>query len=84
MKESLSPRTEVQKKKKIFCFCIKKVAGIEENISISFSYPIIRPISRMAVVVGKRVGNAVKRNKIKRWMTNCIVEIKTSLRFRWT
>ena len=67
MKESLSPRERIRKKKD-FLILYKKGSRYRGKYFNLVFLPNNQTYSRMAVVVGKRVGNAVKRNKIKRWM----------------
>ncbi len=67
MKESLSPRERIRKKKDFLILYKKGSRHRGKYFNLVF-LPNHQTYSRMAVVVGKRVGNAVKRNKIKRWM----------------
>lgn len=67
MRETLGPRQRIRKRND-FLFLYKKgnrYKGKYFNL-IYFSNNL--SFSRMAVVVSKKIGNAVKRNKIKRWM----------------
>jgi ribonuclease P protein component len=67
MKESLSPQERIRKRED-FLFLYKKGNRYRGKyfsliyLSNNFSF------SRIAVVASKKIGNAVARNKIKRWM----------------
>jgi ribonuclease P protein component len=79
MKETLGPQERIRKRKD-FLFLYKKgkrYRGKYFNLiylSNDFSF------SRMAVIVSKKVGNAVKRNKIKRQMRTLFRRNKSLLK----
>ncbi|UCC41459.1 MAG: ribonuclease P protein component [Candidatus Aminicenantes bacterium] len=67
MNETFGPHERIRKRND-FLFLYRKgkrYRGIYFNL-IYFSNNL--SFSRLAVVVSKKIGNAVKRNKIKRWM----------------
>jgi ribonuclease P protein component len=67
MKETFRPHERI-KKKKDFLFIYKQGKRYRGKYFIFIYLPNNLSSSRMAVVVGKKMGNAVKRNKIKRLM----------------
>ncbi|HZX10037.1 MAG TPA: ribonuclease P protein component [Acidobacteriota bacterium] len=67
MNESLSSKERVKKKKE-FLLTYKKGNRYRGTYFTVIFLANDRPYSRLAAVAGKRVGNAVKRNKVKRWI----------------
>lgn len=67
MPETLGPQERI-KKKKDFLHLYKKGKRYRGKYFILVYLSSASDFSRMAVVVSKKIGNAVKRNKIKRWM----------------
>jgi ribonuclease P protein component len=67
MNETLGPHERIRKRNDFLSIYKKgkRYRGKYFNL-IYFSNNL--SFSRMAVVVSKKIGNAVKRNKIKRWM----------------
>lgn len=67
MNETLGPHERIRKRNDFLSLYKKgkRYRGKYFNL-IYFSNNL--SFSRMAVVVSKKIGNAVKRNKIKRWM----------------
>ncbi len=67
MDETLGPLERIRKKKNFLVLYRngKRYKGKYFNL-IYLSNAL--NFSRMAVVVSKKIGNAVKRNKVKRWM----------------
>jgi len=67
MKEPLGPRRRIRKRND-FLFLYKKGKRYKGKYFNLIYFSNNWGFSRMAVVVSKKIGNAVKRNKIKRWM----------------
>jgi len=67
MSDSLSPRERIRKKKE-FLVIYKKGTRYRGKYFTIVHISNDLNFSRMAVVVSKKIGNAVKRNKIKRWI----------------
>jgi len=67
MNETLSPQERIKKKKDFFLL-YKKGNHYRGKYLIILHLPNEFDFSRMGVVVSKKIGNAVKRNKIKRWI----------------
>jgi ribonuclease P protein component len=67
MKESLTPRERIRKKKD-FLFIYRKGHRYRGKYFtlIYLANNLVFP--RMGVVASKKVGNAVQRNRVKRWM----------------
>ena len=66
MDERLTPRERIRKKKDFLDPYTGQAAVTEDAIFISFITPTRSGSPRMAVVVSRKVGNAVTRNRIKR------------------
>jgi ribonuclease P protein component len=66
MRETLTPRERIRKKKD-FLVLYKRGNRYRGRYFNLVYLPNNQAFSRMAVVVSKKVGNAVIRNKIKRW-----------------
>lgn len=69
MDETLGPLERIRKKKDFF-FLYKKGNRYRGKYFNLIYLSSAAKFSRMAVVVSKKTGNAVERNKIKRWMKN--------------
>ena len=67
MKETLSPQEKIRKKQD-FLFLYKEGKRYKGKYFNLVYFPNNLNFSRMAVIVSKKIGNAVTRNKIKRWM----------------
>jgi len=67
MKETFSPQERIRKKSD-FLFLYKNGKRYQGKYFNLIYFPNNLNLSRMAVIVSKKIGNAVKRNKIKRWM----------------
>jgi len=67
MNESLGTQERIRKQKD-FLHLYKKGKRYKGNYFNLIYLSSNLSFSRMAVIVSKKVGNAVKRNKIKRWM----------------
>ncbi|MCD6516611.1 MAG: ribonuclease P protein component [Candidatus Aminicenantes bacterium] len=67
MKESISPKERIRKKRE-FSLIYKKGNRYRGKYFIIIYLPNGGSQSRLAVVAGKKIGNAVKRNKAKRWI----------------
>ena len=67
MNETLGPQERIRKKKD-FLYIYKKGRRHRGKYFNIIYLSSDSSFSRMAVVISKKVGNAVKRNKIKRWM----------------
>ncbi|MFW6139930.1 MAG: ribonuclease P protein component [Acidobacteriota bacterium] len=67
MNESLSSKERVKKKKE-FLSTYKKGNRYRGAYLIVIFRANELPYSRVAAVAGKRIGNAVRRNKAKRWI----------------
>ena len=67
MNESLSSKERIKKKKE-FLLTYKKGNRYRGTYFIIIYLANGRPYSRLAAVAGKKIGNAVKRNKVKRWI----------------
>lgn len=67
MNETLSPPERI-KKKKDFLHLYKKGKRYRGKYFNLVYLSSASSFSRLAVVVSKKVGNAVKRNRIKRWI----------------
>ncbi len=78
MKETLSPPERIRKKKD-FLFLYKEGNRYRGKYFNFIYIPNDLSFSRMAVIVNKRVGNAVRRNKIKRRMRTLFRRNKTLL-----
>jgi len=66
MRETLTPRERIRKKKD-FLVLYKKGNRYRGRYFNLVYLPNHEAFSRMAVVVSKKVGNAVTRNRVKRW-----------------
>lgn len=80
MKEGFSPLERIRKKKD-FLFLYKKGNRYRGRYFILVYLSNNLSFSRMGVVVSKKIGNAVKRNKIKRWMRDLFRRNKDLLKF---
>ena len=67
MNETLRPRERIRKKKE-FLLLYKKGKRYRGKFFTLIYSSNDQKFSRMAVVVSKKVGNAVSRNKTKRWI----------------
>ena len=67
MNETLRPHERIRKKKE-FLLLYKKGKRYREKYFTLIYLSNDLKFSRMAVVVSKKVGNAVIRNKVKRWI----------------
>lgn len=67
MRESLSPQERIRKRKD-FLFLYKKGNRYRGRYFSLIYLPNNLEFCRMAVVASKKIGNAVMRNRIKRWM----------------
>lgn len=67
MKETYGPQERIKKKQE-FLFLYKKGKRYKGKYFNLVYFPNNLDFSRMAVIVSKKIGNAVSRNKIKRWM----------------
>jgi len=67
MKEGLSPQERIRKKSD-FLFLYKNGCRYRGRYFNLVYLPNSLAFSRMAVVVSKKVGKAVTRNKVKRWI----------------
>lgn len=67
MHETLSPQERI-KKKRDFLLIYRRGKRYRGKYLILIYLPNDLKFSRMAVVTSKKIGNAVKRNKIKRWI----------------
>lgn len=67
MDETFSPRERIRKKKD-FLLLYKKGRRYKGKYFNLIYLSNNLSSSRIAIVVGRKIGNAVKRNKIKRWM----------------
>jgi len=67
MNETFGPQERIRKKKD-FLHIYKKGKRYKGNYFNLIYLSSDLNFSRLAVIVSKKVGNAVKRNKIKRWM----------------
>jgi ribonuclease P protein component len=67
MKETLGPRERIRKKSD-FLYLYKKGIRLQRTYFSLIYLPSPSGISRLGVVAGRKVGEAVVRNRIKRWM----------------
>jgi len=67
MNETLGPHERIRKRND-FLFLYKKGKRYRGNYFNLIYLSNNLSFSRMAVVISKKIGNAVRRNKIKRWM----------------
>lgn len=67
MIESLNPRERIRKKKD-FLFLYRKGNRYKGKYFSLIYLPSNLSFSRVGVVASKKIGNAVTRNKVKRWM----------------
>ena len=67
MSESLSPQERIRKKRE-FIFLYKKGYRYRGKYFNLVYHSSDLNFSRMAVVASKKIGNAIVRNKVKRWM----------------
>lgn len=67
MDETFAPSERIRKQKDFF-HLYKEGKRFRGKYFTLIYLSSASSVSRMAVVVSKKVGNAVKRNKIKRWM----------------
>jgi len=67
MNESIRSKEKIKKKKE-FLFTYKKGNRYKGKYFIAIYLTSDRKYSRVAVVASKKIGNAVKRNKAKRWI----------------
>jgi len=79
MNETLGPHERIKKRNDFLSLYKKgkRYRGKYFNL-VYFSNNL--SFSRMAVVVSKKIGNAVKRNKIKRWMRSLFRRNKVLLK----
>jgi ribonuclease P protein component len=67
MPETLKPHERIRKKKD-FILLYKRGRRYRGKYFTLVFQPNELDFSRMAVVASKKIGNAVKRNKVKRWL----------------
>lgn len=67
MKEAYGPQERIRNKRD-FLFLFKEGKRYKDKYFNLVYFPNSLSSSRMAVIVSKEVGNAVVRNKMKRWM----------------
>ena len=67
MDESFTPEEKIRKKKD-FLHLYKKGKRYRGKYFVLIYLSSELPCSRVAVVASKKLGNAVQRNKIKRWL----------------
>jgi len=67
MKETFGPRERIRTKRD-FLFLFKEGKRYKDKYFNLIYFPNNLNFSRMAIIVSKKVGNAVTRNKMKRWM----------------
>lgn len=67
MNETLSPHERIRRKKD-FLLLYKKGSRYRGKYFTLIYHPREFSFSRIGVVAGKKIGNAVQRNKIKRWI----------------
>jgi len=67
MKETYRPRERIRKKND-FLSLYRKGTRYQAKYFNLIYFPNDLNFSRMAVIVSRKIGNSVKRNKIKRWM----------------
>ena len=67
MNESITPKERIRKQRE-FSLIYKKGNRYRGKYFITIYLPNDGGHSRVAVVAGKKIGNAVKRNKAKRWI----------------
>jgi len=67
MKETYGPQERIKKRQE-FLSLYKKGNRYKGKYFNLVYFPNDLDYSRMAVIVSKKIGNAVSRNKIKRWM----------------
>lgn len=67
MRETLGPRERIRKKSD-FLFLYKKGIRLRGTFFSLIYLPKPSGLSRLGVVAGRKVGGAVVRNRVKRWM----------------
>ncbi len=67
MRETLNPRERIRKKKD-FLFIYRKGNRYNGKYFSLIYLPSSLTFSRVGVVASKKIGSAVTRNKVKRWM----------------
>jgi len=67
MKETFKPQERIRKRKD-FLFLYKKGRRYKSKYFNLIYISNNLDFSRMAVIASKKIGNAVTRNKVKRWM----------------
>lgn len=80
MRESLNPRERIRKKKD-FLFLYRRGNRYKGKYFILIYLPSSLTFSRVGVVASKKVGSAVTRNKVKRWMRELFRRNKGLLAF---
>ncbi|MBM3284461.1 MAG: ribonuclease P protein component [Candidatus Aminicenantes bacterium] len=80
MIESLSPRERIRKKKD-FLFLYRKGNRYKGKYFNLIYLPNNLNFSRVGVVASRKIGNAVTRNKVKRWMRELFRRNKSLLGF---
>ncbi len=79
MKEAYSPQERIRNKRD-FLFLFKEGKRYKGKYFNLIYFPNKLSFSRMAVIVSKEVGNAVFRNKMKRWMRDLFRKHKEYLK----
>jgi ribonuclease P protein component len=80
MKESLAPQERIRKKKD-FLILYKKGSRYKSKYFNLIYLSNALGYSRVGVVASRKIGNAVVRNKVKRWMRELFRRNKTLLEF---